>query len=87
MMYPYTTFPNDTLVTHSHILGQQGEKIVEIHFKRPIQNGFDSARSTLPSYIWIMRDGFTDIEIKSFMQFLKVILISCFTMQRMEVIV
>lgn len=43
-----------------------GEKTVEVHFERATDNGFDTARCTLPSYKWIKREGFSDDEIKFF---------------------
>jgi len=48
------------------------EKTVEVHFERPSDNNFlDSARCVLPSYEWIIRDGYSDEEIEMFEQMLK----------------
>lgn len=69
MMYHYMTFADETEVVHSHIKEEKGIKTVEVHFERPKFDGFDSARISLPSYKWIMRDGFTDEEIKGFEYF------------------
>ena len=66
MMYPYMTLADETEVVHSHLKDVNGVKTVNIHFERPKHLGFDSARISLPSYEWIMRDGFTDAEIKAF---------------------
>ena len=63
MMYPYITLADETLITHSHLLGDGETKYVEVHFERPKPYGFDMARCVLPSYEWIIRDGFTDYEI------------------------
>lgn len=71
MMYPYITLSDETLVTHSQILDKDGTKTVEVHFERPINGGFDSARCNLLTYEWILRDGYTDDEIVGFEQFLK----------------
>jgi len=71
MMYPYITLTDDTLITHSHLLYNGDEKSVEVHFERPRPYGFDMARCVLPSYKWIMRDGYTDEEIALFEQLLK----------------
>ena len=71
MMYPYITLADETLITHSHLLGGGEEKYVEVHFERPKQNGFDMARCCLPSYEWIIRDGFTDDEITMFERLLQ----------------
>ncbi|MCL1819737.1 MAG: hypothetical protein FWG36_03665 [Oscillospiraceae bacterium] len=66
MMYPFVEYADKTLVTHSHIIEENGLKIVEVHFERPKPYGFDMARCSLPSYEWIIRDGFTDDEIAMF---------------------
>jgi len=68
-MYPYVELEDETLVTHSHLKETNGIKIVDVHFERPIIDGFDMARISLPSYEWIMRDGYTDEEIKEFEDF------------------
>ena len=66
MMYPYIELPDKTLITHSHLMEKDGVNIVEVHFERPSDNVFDSARCRLPEYKWIMRDGYTDEEIMNF---------------------
>lgn len=71
MMYPYITLADDTLITHSHLLVDGEKKSVEVHFERPKPYGFDEARCSLPTYEWIIRDGFTDNEIALFEQMLK----------------
>ena len=72
MMYPLITLSDETLITHSHLKEKDGIKIVDVHFERPSEiNFFDSARCSLPSYEWIMRDGYSDEEIKEFEQMLK----------------
>ena len=60
MMYPYMILYDETEITHSHIIEANNGKTVEVHFERPTENGFDMARCSLPSYIWIKRDGFSD---------------------------
>ena len=70
-MYPLMTLSDETLITHSHIKEQDGIKIVDVHFERPIYDGFDMARISLPSYEWILRDGYSDEEIKEFEQMLR----------------
>lgn len=70
-MYPYITFLDGTEVVHSHVI-QEGEmKRVEVHFERPIYNGFDTARCSLPDYKWLIRDGFSDKEMATFEEFLR----------------
>ena len=68
MMYPYIELPDETLITHSHLKDENGIKVVDVHFERPIYNGFDMARCSLPSYEWIIRDGYSDDEIAKFEQ-------------------
>jgi len=66
-MYPYIELPDETLITHSHLLGDEGNKSVEVHFERPTNDGgFDTARCVLPSYQWIIREGYSDEEIAMF---------------------
>ena len=71
MMYPYITLADETVITHSHLLYSGDEKSVEVHFERPKPYGFDMARCVLPSYKWIIRDGYTDEEIALFERLLK----------------
>jgi len=68
-MYGYMVLSDETEVVHSHLLNEGEQKSVEINFERPKPFGFDSARISLPSYKWIMRDGFADEEIKNFENF------------------
>ena len=70
-MYAYITLADDTLITHSHLIGEDENKTVEVHFERPKHGGFDMARCSLPSYEWIIRDGFNDNEIKLFEKILQ----------------
>jgi len=69
MMYPYIILADGTEIVHSHLIKKNGVMIVEVHFERPKPHGFDSARISLPSYKWIIRDGFTDDEINKFEYF------------------
>ena len=71
MMYPYISLADETEIVHSHLIEQNGIKIVQVHFERPKPYGFDSARCCLPSYEWTIRDGFTDEEIVWFESFLQ----------------
>ena len=68
-MYPYMVLKDETEIVHSHVKNENGIKTVLVHFERPKPYGFDSARITIPSYNWIMRDGFSDDEIAKFEQF------------------
>lgn len=71
MMYPYMTLADETEVTHSHLMEQDGQQTVEVHFERPRENGFDSARCVLPSYAWKFNEGYSPAEIAFFEEFLQ----------------
>ena len=70
-MYPYMTLADDTEIVHSQIIDTDGVKKVIVHFERPTDQGFDSARCELPEYKWILRDGYSDDEISLFEQLLR----------------
>ena len=70
MMYEYMEFADQTLVTHSRVLGEGNSETVQVRFERPKMGGFDSARCELPSYRWLMCDGFTEQETAYFTEFL-----------------
>ena len=70
-MYPYMTLTDETLITHSHLMGDGEDKFVEVHFERPKPYGFDMARCILPTYEWIIKEGYTDEEINNFELLLK----------------
>lgn len=72
MMYPYITLSDETEIIHSQIMqDEDGTSSVIVHFERPTETGFDTARCSLPSYKWIKREGFTEQEIAGFEEFLK----------------
>ena len=71
MMYPYIILADETEITHSHLIKNNGVDEVEVHFERPTLTGFDSARCLLPTYQWQVREGFTDGEITVFTQLLR----------------
>ena len=71
MMYPYITLADETEITFSHILDRNDRREVEVHFERPTEEGFDTARCVLPSYEWIIREGFLDGEILFFEELLR----------------
>jgi len=70
MMYRYMVLSDETEITHSHIIEKDDTQHVEVHFERPTEEGFDSARCVLPTYTWIKREGFNDKEIDKFERFL-----------------
>lgn len=66
MIYPYMTLADGTEIVHTQVFEENDEKKVEVHFERPTQEGFNTARCQLPSYTWLIREGFTDEEMKLF---------------------
>ncbi len=70
MMYPYMTLGDGTEIVHSQILEEENLKKVIVHFERPTNDGFDSARCELPEYHWLYKKGYSDEEISFFEQLL-----------------
>lgn len=66
MMYPYMTLSDGTEIVHSHLVEEGGERKVYVHFERPTEDGFDLARCELPSYTWMIRQGYSEEEILFF---------------------
>ena len=71
MMFPYIKFDDETEVTFSNIIKKEDIELIEVHFERPTENGFDMARCELPSYRWIIKEGYTQKEIENFIEFLE----------------
>ncbi len=72
MLYLYKVLADETEVTHSHSIEQDGTEKIIVHFERPTEKGFDSARCELPKYEWISNDGYSDAEICEFEKFLRI---------------
>lgn len=66
MMYPYMTLYDETEIVHSQIIEENNVQKVIVHFERPTEDGFDSARCELPEYKWILKEGYSDEEITLF---------------------
>lgn len=71
MMYPYMTLADETEIVHSQIIEEDGKKKVFVHFERPTDNGFDSARCELPDYKWLSAEGYSEEELNMFEELLK----------------
>lgn len=71
MMYPYMTLSDETEIVHSQLLKEGDAARVEVHFERPRDGGFDTARCSLPDYTWLIREGFSDADIANFTEFLR----------------
>ena len=65
MMYLYQTLPDETEIVHSHLIIEDGVQKVIVHFERPTEDGFDSARCSLPEYTWIFKHGYTNLPAKN----------------------
>lgn len=70
-MYPYTSLSDGTEAKYTPIFNINGEEIVEVHFARPREGGFDTAICKLPSYKWVRGTGFSDSEINDFEKMLR----------------
>lgn len=70
MMYPYMVLADETQIVHSQIIEEDGKQKVIVHFERPTEDGFDSARCELPEYRWILKEGYSDEEIAVFEELL-----------------
>lgn len=67
MLYPYITLADETEICHTQVLN---DNCVEVHFERPNETGFKTARCVLPDYKWKTIEGFAPEEIAFFEQFL-----------------
>lgn len=70
MMYPYMKLADETEIVHSQLFEEDGIQKVLVHFERPTEDGFDSARCELPSYKWLYNHGYSENEIHFFDQLL-----------------
>lgn len=70
-MYPYMTLSDETEIVHSQIVEKDGIDTILVHFERPTDDGFDSARCELPSYHWLFNEGFSEEEIHLFTRLLE----------------
>lgn len=71
MLYPYMTLIDETEIVYSQLIGHGSAEKVIVRFEHPTENGFDSARCELPAYRWVLQDGYSDMEISAFEEFLK----------------
>lgn len=71
MMYPYLTLSDETEIVHSQIIEKDGIQRIEVHFERPTENGFCTARCVLPEYKWIKIEGYSKEEIEMFEKLLQ----------------
>ena len=64
MLYPYIKLGDGTEISHTQIIEEDGIEKVEVHFERPIETGFMTARFVLPTYELIVRDNVSDEELE-----------------------
>ena len=70
-MRHYTTLPDETEISYSNLLNENSAETVYVHFERPTIKGFDSARIALPAYRWLFVNGYSNTEINSFEELIK----------------
>lgn len=59
ILHPYKVFPDGTEVLHTQLLKKPEGETVEVHFERPAENGFCTARCELPGCRWLICKGFS----------------------------
>jgi len=68
MVYPYMILADGTEIVHTQVFEEDGIQKVEVHFERPTEDGFDTARCQLPSYTWLIKEGFSEDDMELFDQ-------------------
>ena len=64
MVYPYMVLADGTEIVHTQVFEEDGIQKVEVHFERPTEDDFDTARCQLPSYTWLIKEGFSENEME-----------------------
>ena len=70
MIYPYMTLPDETEITHSEILTNNGKEQVKIYIETPVEGGFKDATCILPDYEW-ENHGYSEEEMKYYKDFVE----------------
>ena len=63
--------PEPILRENDHDVSVYDFDKVLVHFERPTEEGFDSARCGLPSYNWLYNEGYSESEISFFNRYLE----------------
>ena len=71
MKYPFITFLDGTVVTHSDIFTEGGEDKIIVYIEQPNKDVCFSAACTLPDYSWHDVNGFSDSQIEEFQKFIE----------------
>lgn len=66
MLYPYLKLEDETEILHTHVLHDGEREYIEVHFEKPTEDGFCSARCRWPGYQWIFNNGYDDADIRFF---------------------
>lgn len=64
MLYNFMELPDETIISHSEILNNNGKEQVKVYIEKPIYGGFASATCYLPEYNWTDVSGFTEAEME-----------------------
>jgi hypothetical protein len=69
MQYPFLTYPDNTMITHSEM---KPDGTVRVYVESPDEkDGFHNAWCILPEYKWEKINGFSDDEIKKYQRIIK----------------
>ncbi len=69
MMYPYVTLDDDTEVTHSQM---RPDGTVKVYIETPdLKDGFHNAICYLTEYIWENVNGYSDMKMEYFKEFVR----------------
>ena len=71
MKYPFMTFPDDTVITHSDIYLENNKEKIKVYIEQPTDSGFFNATCILPEYSWQNINGFTKNQIKDFQELIE----------------
>ena len=71
MKYPFITFPDDTVITHSDIFTEDGKDKILVYIEQPTEDSFLNATCVLPDYSWHDVNGFSDSQIDEFQKFIE----------------
>lgn len=71
MKYPFMTFPDDTVITHSDIYIENNVEKIKVYIEQPTETGFSSALCILPDYKWQDVHGFSNAQIQEFQRLIE----------------
>lgn len=71
MKYPFMTFPDETVITHSDIYTEGNTEKIKVYIEQPTDTGFSNATCILPEYSWQEVHGFSQEQINSFQELIE----------------